>query len=933
MVGTVLTRRLALKACDTASAMRLLERERECAAAQSLIDAATEGEGGLLVVEGPSGIGKSALLAEVARLAEEAGVAVLPVRATRLGGEVPFALARWLLEPAVRASPAVLDAGWARRARPLFTGEVSGAGDQRSLVEGLVALVAELRRIAGALALTVDDVQWGDPASLEFLGELADRSLNIGVAVAVAVGTGHGTVDEPSLRRLTATAGSRVLAPAPLSAGAVRELVGERLPEADDGFAARVTDAASGNPLLVVELIDSAQRHGTDSLAIPEGVGRTVLLRIAEAGGDALALAEAVAVFGEAPLRLAAALAGLDGRTADRAADGLIERYVLLTGEPVGFAQPLVGEALSAAIAPFELAARHRRAAELLSDDGADPDRIAAHLVRTRPSGETWVADALRQSARTAMGRGAPAVAAQLLQRALDEPVAVQDRGAVRLELARALGAAGRPEAIGGFEAALADVEAPARRAEAWRGLSRLLYARGELTAAVTAARRGRAELPDGDPLAERLLAVELTAASSAPDLAADASVRLDALVGTAPSEPALLAMLCTHQAARVIEIAQVPELARRAVASDPLISPEAHGIPLIYVAGSLNFIDESVLAEDLLDQGLKRAIELGDPLAEVNVRSVRAWCRIHQGRLGPAGQDLDAMLATGELGWSSIDALCAMPLIVLRLELGDLDGARDALRRAPAGAQIGQAWFDGAVALAGGDAAAALVAFEAAGAELEGALGVVNPGVLPWRSSAALAAMQLGEVGRAQSLAATEVGHARRANGPRALGIALRAAGLATDDLALLAESVDVLEGSPARLELARSLTFLGIAHRRAGRLPDARAALTHAFELALESGAPPLIDRTLAELRAAGARPRRRSRSGVKALTASERQIAELAAAGRTTRQIAGSLFLSPKTVEGHLTSVFRKLAISSRAELAPRLANARDDGDRHR
>lgn len=909
--------------------MRLLERERECAAALALVDGAVAGAGGLLVVEGPSGIGKSVLLEEVARRAGAAGVVTRSVRATRLGAEVPFALARRLLEPAVRAAPSVLAAGWARQARSLFAGEVSGAGEQRLLVEGLVALVAELRRAGGPLALIVDDAQWGDRASLEFLGELADRCEDVGVAVVVAIGTGQGGVDGPSLRRLAAAAGSRMLAPAPLSADAVRDLVCERLPDADDAFAARVGEAAGGNPLLVAELIDSAERHGTDVLWIPEGVSRTLLLRLDDAGAAARALAEAVAVLGEAPLRLAAALAGLGGPAADRAADELVRRHVLVAREPVRFAQPLVGEALSATIAPFVLAARHRRAAELLGDDGADPDQVAAHLLRIRPTGEPWVCDALRQAARTAMGRGAPAVAAQLLERALDEPPAVEDRGAVLLELASALGAAGRPEAIETFERALADVNEPARRAEAWRGLSRLLYARGEYTAAVTAGARGRAELPDGDPLVERLLAVELTAASSVPELAADAIERLDALVGAAPAEPALLAMLCAHQAARVIEIERVPELARRAVAIDPLINPEAHGIPLIYVAGSLNFIDESVLAEELLDRGLKRATELGDPLAEVNVRSVRAWCRIFRGRLRLAGEDLDAMLAAGELGWRSIDALCAMPLIVLRLERGDLDGARDALRRAPAGAQVGQAWFAGAVALAAGDAAAALTAFEAAGAELEGGLGVINPGVLPWRSSAAIAAAQLGELEHARSLAAIEVQHARRAKGPRALGIALRAAGLVNEDSELLEQSVAVLEGSPARLELARSLTFLGIAQRRAGRTPQARATLSRALELAVECGAPPLVDRTLTELRAAGARPRRRPRSGVKALTAGERQTAELAAAGRTTRQIAASLFLSPKTVEGHLTGVFRKLGISSRAELGWRLAAGEDDG----
>jgi DNA-binding CsgD family transcriptional regulator len=407
------------------------------------------------------------------------------------------------------------------------------------------------------------------------------------------------------------------------------------------------------------------------------------------------------------------------------------------------------------------------------------------------------------------------------------------------------------------------------------------------------------------------------------PELAANATERLDVLVGASPIEPTLLAMLCTHQAARVIEIERVPELARRAVAADPLIDAESHAIPLMYVAGSLNFVDQPVLAEEMLDRVLERATELGDPLAEVNVRSVRAWCRIFQGRLNLASGDLDATLAAGELGWRSIDAICAMPLIVLRLERGDLDGARDALRRAPAGALAGQAWFEGAVELAAGDAAAALSSFESAGAELEAGLGVVNPGVLPWRSSAALAAAQLGQLERARALAAIEVEQARAAKGPRALGIALRTAGVVKRRPSAAA---GVGRGARALAGAAGAGPVADVLRRRAapGRTQTPGAdTLSRALELALECGAPPLVERTLTELRAAGARPRRRPRTGVEALTASERQTAELAAAGRTTRQIAASLFLSPKTVEGHLTSAFRKLGISSRAELRQRLA----------
>jgi DNA-binding CsgD family transcriptional regulator len=911
--------------------MWLLERERECAAAQALVDGVVAGTGGLLVIEGPSGIGKSVLLAELTEQARHAGVTVFSAHATLLGGGISFGLARWLLEPAIRATPSALETGWAQHARPLFEGGTGQTGERRLLVEGLVALVAELRGTVGPLGLVVDDAQFADPASIEFFEELAARCEDIGVAVAIALDSAPTDLAGASLRGLTAMAGRRLLRPRPFTLPAVSELVAERLPKADEAFAARVAETTGGNPFLVYGLIDSAERSGTEDLQIAEGVSRAVLQRLEGSSQQARALAEAVAVLGAAPLRLAGPLAGLARRDADRAADELVARNVISPGEPIRFAQPVLGDALSAALGPFERAARHLRAAQLLADEHADPDGIAVHLLRSRPGSEPWVCATLRRAARTALGRGDPAAAAELLERALAEPPEPADRGVLVLELAGARAVAGQPEAIETFEQALADVQDPERRAEAWRGLSRLLYANGDLVRAATAGARGRAELPEGHPLAERLLAAELTAASVAPELVLGAIERLDQLaLGAPPSEPTLLALIATHQAARVTRIEQVVVLTRRAVAADPLIDPESRGIPLSHLSGALNWLDETVLAEQMLDAALVRSIELGDPLAEVNVRVTRAWSRICKGQLDLADDDLSAILAAGRLEWRSVDALCAMPLIVLRLERGDLAGARDALDRAPRGAQIGQGWFDGVVALAEGDTARALSSFEAAGNELEGILGIRNPGVLPWRSSAALAAWQLGQLDRARSLVAIELEQAYAVPCRRALGIALRVAGLVGEDSAQLDESVAVLEESPALLELARSLLFAGIVQRRAGRAPAARATLSRALELASECGAFALVEHARTELRMAGARPRQRPHTGPAALTPSERRTAELAASGRTTKQIAASLFLSPKTVEGQLTSVFRKLGISSRSELAPHLA-ASDEADR--
>jgi DNA-binding CsgD family transcriptional regulator len=204
--------------------------------------------------------------------------------------------------------------------------------------------------------------------------------------------------------------------------------------------------------------------------------------------------------------------------------------------------------------------------------------------------------------------------------------------------------------------------------------------------------------------------------------------------------------------------------------------------------------------------------------------------------------------------------------------------------------------------------------------------IGGRNPAFMPWRSQAALALMQLGEQGDARRLAAEELELARIWGAPRALGAALRVAGLVEGGgrgLALLEEAVSTVAGSPAKLEHAKAHTELGAALRRANRRSQAREHLRRAVELATRCGAIPLAERAETELLATGARPRRIALSGIESLTPSERRVADLAAQGPTNREIAQALFVTPKTVEVHLSSVYRKLGIGSRSQLQAALA----------
>jgi ATP/maltotriose-dependent transcriptional regulator MalT len=196
------------------------------------------------------------------------------------------------------------------------------------------------------------------------------------------------------------------------------------------------------------------------------------------------------------------------------------------------------------------------------------------------------------------------------------------------------------------------------------------------------------------------------------------------------------------------------------------------------------------------------------------------------------------------------------------------------------------------------------------------------NPANDPVASTMGLALHSLDEdPEEVERLLGWELDAAREWGTPRGIGIALRAQGLVESGergIELLTESADVLRSSPARLELAHSLTDLGSARRRANQRSDAREPLREALELATRCGATRLADRARQELAASGAKPRRVMLSGVESLTPSEVRVARLAAGGMSNREIAQELFVSVKTVETHLGSAYRKLDISSRREL---------------
>ena len=201
----------------------------------------------------------------------------------------------------------------------------------------------------------------------------------------------------------------------------------------------------------------------------------------------------------------------------------------------------------------------------------------------------------------------------------------------------------------------------------------------------------------------------------------------------------------------------------------------------------------------------------------------------------------------------------------------------------------------------------------------------VLSPGYVPWRSEAALEYLALGDRERAARLAAEELELARTFGAPRALGVAMRAAGIASggdEGEQLLRDAAATLERGEARLERARTLADLAAMLRRRNQRTRARALLREALDAAHRLGAPGSRSAPRRSF-APRARPRRLVLTGLESLTASERRIAELASQELTNREIAQVLFITDRTVESHLTSVFRKLELDSRSELPAALA----------
>ncbi|MBE2318896.1 AAA family ATPase [Solirubrobacter sp. CPCC 204708] len=890
----------------------LLAREDELAAVGRTIDGAMTGTGAVLVLEGPAGIGKTAVL-EAAR-SRASGALVLSARASELDRGFGFGLVHQLLD---RVAKPELMTGAAAHASVVLDPASSGAEDAGfAVLHGLYWLTANLAE-QQPVVLLADDLHWADVPSLRFLEYLARRMDGLRVALIATTRPSEPGAAQELLDELRASA--EVVRPRPLdreAAAALLDLPGSVLDAA--------LEVTGGNPLLLSVL--GREVGGQDVVSAERlaeigarGVAPAIERRLRPLGADAVAAARAAAVLGErATVEDVATVAQLS--SAADALDRLVAADVL---DGRAFVHPLVRAAVLDTIPAGERAELHRAAALRLRERGLRAGAIAPHWHATEPAGDARAVADLCAAAKEAAAEGATDLAADHLARALEEPP--EDRAGVALELA--------------------ELEVRAQRPAGADRLRELL--RGGLDG--DAAARAHAALANHlvhtDPAAAVVELEQATEDATDPTLALRLEAALlEALLFVDPDGSRLRARFSAGEPSLAALAAAANDGALRGMPTDELVALAERALgggELLATVGpassTWNLVTHALrFAEDA--RGAQRALEAGD--RAVREQGLLAATLFVEQSWGYWHRDFGSVALGAARSRSGLEAIRAQGLVttvpalsaVLAENLVELDKLEEAAAEVDTdlGAAAGT-FIEPFVLTIRGRVRLLLRRYDEAEADLRRvvAFGDARGWAAP---NAAFGRLRLAEVlaatGRheeALELMEHDAAAALAARRPGCLGMALRRRALAQEGdeaIATLREAVSALEPTALRRELGWALHDLGARLRIRGDRVEAREPLRQALDLAARTESALLARHTHNELEASGARLRRERLEGVEALTPAERRVAQLAAEGLTNRQIAETLWVTLKTVEVHLGRSYTKLGIGGRGQLASAL-----------
>jgi DNA-binding CsgD family transcriptional regulator len=905
--------------------MQLLGRQRERAVLDRVLEAAREGQGGVLAVDGEPGVGKTALLDYAIEAASDFRIA----RAVGVEGEMELAFAalQQLCSPSLDLIERLPDPQ--RDALEVALGLSAGRPPNPFLAGLAVLNLLSEAAEEQPLLCVVDDAQWLDRASGRVLGFVARRLLAEKIAMVFAA-------REP----IDALAGFAELHIEPLGRRDARALLDSVLPaRLDERVLERIVVETHGNPLALLELprgLTPAQLAGgfglPAALPLSARIEESFARRLARLPRDArrLLLVAAADPTGDAALEWRAAQRlGI----AETAAHTVESDGLLAFDAGVVFRHPLVRSAVYRAAGPDERSEVHRALAEA-TDPEIDPDRRAWHRAQAASGPDEEVAAELERSAARAQARGGFAAAAAFLERSSVLTVDSAQRAA------RALAAAEAKQQAGALDDALALVsnaeigpldEAQRTQVDVLRARISFAADRGSEAPPRLLTAAKRLEPLDGAAAREIYLDA-LTAALFAGRLGGGVDARQVAAAARAapPPEPPAraadllldgLALLITEGAA-----AGTPVL-RKALAafgSDEIGTEE--GLRWLWLAGrAAGYIWDYESWDALTRRQIRLARESGALTVLPLTLSTRAGVELYAGNLADASSLVGEANAITDATDGRNVPYAPLALVAFRGREPDASrliqsGTEDFLER---GEGMGLTLAQWATAYLHNGLARYDIALAAAEQAAE------DPHELwfsPWTMVELVeAATRSGREERAAD-ALEVLSETTRASGtPWAQGIEARSRALLAEGGAaetLYREAIDRLEPTRLRVDLARTQLLYGEWLRRERRRIDARTELRTAHELYSEFGMEAFAERARVELEATGERARKRTVDTLGDLTPQEAQISRLTAQGHTNREIAAQLFISPSTVEYHLRKVFRKLDVKSRTQLANRL-----------
>jgi DNA-binding CsgD family transcriptional regulator len=909
------------------------------------------GTPGALVIEGEAGIGKSTLWGAGVTEAMRRGDVVLSVRPAQSEARMSFAGLADLLEPVADSLLPRLEVPQRTALEVALLRRVpAGAPPNEREIGAAVLAMLRVLAVDSVVLLAIDDVQWLDRASAEVLAFALRRLRGESVSVLVTRRTAdvagpsasdHGGDAHVVVAALSGLSPS-VIALGPLPDADVLQLVRSRfgmLPSSGDER--EVVAAAGGNPFWALELGRTLQAAGSSrgsALPVPESMAILLAHKLALQGDDARAALLVVAALSRPTW--GATRRGLDGTVAD--ADAAIDAAVAadLITESAGRLRPthpLLGSAALSAESPGQRHRLHRRLAEIT----ADPEQRARHLaLATDGEPDSEVARSLEVGASSARLRGATQTAAELAELAVTlTPLADRaDLSRRRLAAAELRFSAG--DLVRCCELAELIVHEGPSDSE-WPSLLPLLVESTYWVRGQSAAQSLLHRVLDDPSASPRVRAVALACAAdvgdgrgtSRGDLARESIALFDELGDTDPGalSTALVYLAEDHLDAGQGLSADLFDRAEAAEARHQLVHP--HATPVLNRARSirayqLKLVDNLDDARVELMRALSVARSEGDdgsvPALLGHLALTECWAGRYAAALAAADEGLAATSENGGVAPASLYAARALlgvltgDIVAAReLVLGQLAGSND---RALSKKTVVYQHVLGLAALLRGDASDALEHLEQAWTAAS-SLGIREPGRRQrMEGDFGQALVTAGEFSRASDIAAEQRELGARLGRPTLVGVGYRIDGFALAAQGSLSEAVAALEVaveahrlSPLPLELPRSMLALGQVQRRMRAKVAARATLQAAVSGFAALGAASWQQVADDELRRLDG-----TRTGAK-LTIAEDRVATLAAAGRNNKEIAAELFLSPRTVESHLATIYRKLAIRGRVDLA--------------